>query len=448
MTLKKSRYGLMLLGACCLMSFPVFSSGINDMFNKLGVAANMTDPGGFQDQAAGYYTGGGLIVRQKSRGITPLAISPPKVGGSCGELDLYGGGFSYFKAQEMVELVRRFGKGVPVYALQLALKSMVPQVEGLLNNLSSKLQGINKLLLDECMMKQALLEGLAPKQSAFHEKVCEDVNLRGGNADDFFGTRRRCEKPSTRETSINKAREKNKDLLVGEYNLVWHVLKKMPLYANNHELAEFIMSVVGTIISKKEGDEYSFKLISPKADSKEFLETYLHGGKSIDHLSCSQTDKDKCLSPLVKNIKIEEATSMKVKTVTRINRLRDKYINFETLTDEEQSFLSDSVAVPLYKYIQVSAAAGTPFIMNEVGEFIGLSVLLRQFELISEEILTALEVLEGIQLDKTLVETFKKRLQLARERLHLMLGASNHQSIYRLTKMIRAHEQVIIFNSL
>jgi len=54
--------GLRIFVALLLVSsphLPVQASVLQKMFESLGGDVNLTTPGGFQDQAAGYYTGGG-----------------------------------------------------------------------------------------------------------------------------------------------------------------------------------------------------------------------------------------------------------------------------------------------------------------------------------------------------------------------------------------------------
>lgn len=267
-----------------LVPSTLFSSGLEEMFKKLGASSNYTGAGAFKDQSAGHYTAGGLVVRQKNKAISPINIRLPNFEMNCGDFDLRFGGFSFIQAQEMIEMLRRVGTGVPTYAFQLALKTMAPQIEGTLGNIRTFLQRINNIMLSDCRMKQTILEGIAPNQSTLHEKVCQDMQ-RGGHAEDYTGARKRCLKHSKQEEALKKAKEKYKDLLVGEYNVVWHVIKKMPQYANNKDLAQFIMTVVGTIISKKEGEYYKVTPIPPKGDEKDFLLVYLKGGET-EHLEC------------------------------------------------------------------------------------------------------------------------------------------------------------------
>ena len=50
-------------------SFELNASGLqgslNDFFKNLGSQANMSRPGAYEDQAAGYYTGGGVYLRNE-----------------------------------------------------------------------------------------------------------------------------------------------------------------------------------------------------------------------------------------------------------------------------------------------------------------------------------------------------------------------------------------------
>lgn len=135
---------------------------------------------------------------------------------------------------------------------------------------------------------------------------------------------------------------------------------------------------------------------------------------------------------------------MSVRVLRKVGKLRDKYISGEKYTPEEISFLGDAVATPLYRYIQVSVASGQEFLMIGVAEFIALSVLLHQFETIANEILLAVSVLEGVQMDTTVIKEFKDNLQLAKTRIQTMHALANNQVIWRLRQQIMAVEREIV----
>jgi conjugative transfer pilus assembly protein TraH len=268
---------------------------------------------------------------------------------------------------------------------------------------------------------------------------------RSGN-EDWFGARKHCEKSNAIQSEVQNAQVKHKDLLMGEYNLVWHVIKKMPEYANNNELAYFVMTVTGTLISSKDGESFRVRVIEPKADQKDFIVAYLKGG-TTSQLTCNENEK--CLAPRLTTVTIQDdrenfKTTMKAKVIHKIAELRSKYIDKGIVTNDDISFLNDSVNLPVYRYIQVSVAAGTSFMMQDAAEYIAANIILTQFDRVMSEIIEAIDALQKIQLEDTTIDQFKKNLQHARARVQALLMSANAGSIEMLTNTIQGIEQFII----
>ncbi len=425
-----------------LMAGPASATTLDKFFKSLGGHVNHSTPGAFQDQAAGYYTGGGYVMRQGNTTINPINISLPRFGVGCNSLDLYFGSMSFLKGKELVQMARQIATGVPTYGFQLFLKTKAPQIENLLAQLRKYVQDMNSMMLNSCQASQQIVGGLWPKGTAASEHICMGLN----DKDDWFGARKHCSNGDKLTTQVSNAQNKYKDLLMGEYNLVWHVLKKMKDYKDNPELAYFIMSVTGTLISKKDGDRFRLRTIEPRADQKDFIAAYLKGG-STSQLVCNENDK--CLSPVIRQITIEDHASasqptMKAKVLEKIRMLREKYISKSTISDEEIGFLNDSVNLPVYKYIQVSVAAGTHFIMQDAAEYIAASVLLNQFDRVMSEIIEAIDALQKIQLEDTAIAQFKQNLQQARGRVQSLLIGANNGSLHTFNQTIEAIERSII----
>jgi len=424
---------------------PVNASGALDrFFESLGASVNNTSAGSFSDQASGYYTGGGYAMRQNNTLVQPLNLSLPKLGVGCNSLDMYWGSFSFMRGEQLSQLLREIGTGVPTFALQLALKTQAPQIENLLAQLRKKLQDMNNMMLTSCQASQQIVGGLLPKGTAASEQLCMEMK-RSGN-EDWFGSRKHCEKPDRVQSGVEGAQQKHKDLLHGEYNLVWHVMKKMPAYSNNKELASFIMTATGTLISRKDGDGFRLHIIEPKADQKEFIVAYLKGG-TTSHLTCDE--EERCLGPQFTQVTILDDPqnpngSMKSKVHNKITNMRVQYMTNGEFSPEEVGFLDDAVHLPVYRYIQVSAAAGTPFLMQDAVEFIAANIILTQFDRVMSEIIEAIDALQKIQLEDSAIGQFKKNLQDSRSRVQaLLIGASNG-SIHMLNQTMQAIEQTIV----
>jgi conjugative transfer pilus assembly protein TraH len=424
-----------------LMISPASANPLDKFFKSLGGQVNHSTPGAYQDQAAGYYTGGGYVMRQGNTSINPINISLPRLGVGCNNLDLYFGAFSFLKSNELTRLAREIATAAPTYGFQLFLKTKAPQIENLLAQLRKYVQDMNGMMMNSCQVSQQIVGGLWPKGTAASEQICMDQ--KGSSNNDWFGARKHCEDSNKVNTQVIDAQNKHKDLLMGEYNLVWHVLKKMDDYKgrDKEDLAYFIMSITGTLISKQEGDRFRLRVIEPRADQKEFIAAYLKGGVT-SQLACNETDK--CLMPSVQKITISENNAMKSKVIKKISDLRTKYISKGSITAEELTFLNDSVNLPVYRYIQVSVAAGTPFMMQDTAEYIAASVLLTQFDRVMSEVIEAIDALQKIQLEDTAIAQFKQNLQEARSRVQSLLIGANTGSIQNFNQTIQAIEQAII----
>ncbi len=430
-----------LLLSCLSVSSYVHAGGLEHMFDKLGAVSNHTDPGSFRDQAVGHYTLGGMAVRQKNQAVQPFNVRLPSgaMEGSCGNMDLRFGGISFINAKEYLEMLKRVAQGGYTYAFQLALKSMAPQLEGLMAGLRHELQMINNMTLEDCRARQAMFDAILPEQGVVRETLCKEIAYQGGQGTDFYGAMSQCRRDD--EQHAHRSNDQYMDVLSGEYNLVWKVLKRMPKYANNLEVAQFIMSVVGTVISKKEGNNYKIYQISPQADKVEFAQAYLDGGET-SQLVCNDTDQ--CLSPHVTKITVSQQQAMTQRVVKVVMSLQGKYLEGKALTEEEESILGDAYSVPIFKYIQVSAAAHSNVVlMRDAARFIAISLILTQFDSIAAEIMLAVEALEGIQLDTKVIKEFKENLQHARTRIQNMMSKEDYDGIWRLNQHIRSLENII-----
>lgn len=202
------------------------------------------------------------------------------------------------------------------------------------------------------------------------------------------------------------------------------------------------MSVVGTVVSREEGDKFRLHYIEGKGDTKEFLDAFLKGGQTVQ-LSCGGDNK--CLSPVWTSLVIPVDGTMKHKVSSKISSIAMKYLSGNApFSPQERDFLNDTVNLPVYKYIQVSAAARTPFIMGEAMDYIAISILLNQFDKAHSDILEGIEKLATVQMDTAVIETFKKKIQMTRMRLQGLMGLASTDAIWKLNQLIQSVEKTIL----
>jgi conjugative transfer pilus assembly protein TraH len=110
---------------CVLICENVFGgigANLETFFNKLGTTSNSTSPGVHQDQSAGYYSGGGLSLRNRTKNAQMATLQLPSFKAGCGGIDMFLGGFSHISSQQLVQTLKSIGTSAATYAFKLAIK--------------------------------------------------------------------------------------------------------------------------------------------------------------------------------------------------------------------------------------------------------------------------------------------------------------------------------------
>ena len=425
---------------CLLMTLSSMASGntLEKFFESLGAEANASESAAFHDQAAGYYTGGGLMVRQKNTSYQPLNISPPSFSAGCSGIDAYFGSISFMKKNELVNMIRQMGTHVGTYAFQLAMKTMAPQVENLLSQLRKLALDINSLMIGDCRQVQQIFAAALPKGTAFQEHACIDVRKQSGH-EDWFGAKEKCSEPGNMVQGAKDAQIKSPDLLVAEFNLTWHILKKLKDQGSLLEAdMEFWLTMVGTIVRKDLGrGDFETIFYSGKAADELTWQHLLKGGR-INGLVCG--DREKCLDVQSQVIPIEEGLGEKIGK--QIRTLQRKYLaNREDLSPEDLTFLNNVAELPLWKYIQVLSARGSSARFEAIHDYIALRILLSQLDSIISEVDAHMHVLQGKQMEAEKIKEYRDHLHNLKTQLHQRQGPMTQQTMFQLNQMIEADEK-------
>src|SRR3990167_497649 len=109
---------------------------LTQFFNKLGATSNISRPGAYQDQTAGYYTGGNLFARMPVHTSQLMTIQLPDYRAGCGGIDMFTGAFSHLSSAQLTEALKTIGSNMGSYALLLAIETMSPQVKNILTELN------------------------------------------------------------------------------------------------------------------------------------------------------------------------------------------------------------------------------------------------------------------------------------------------------------------------
>ena len=372
------------------------------------VNTNITNPGSYQTQAAGYYSGGGMAIRTAGNYTQPFAVTAPQLNTGCGRLDAHFGSFSVMSGSELVTVANNIGSSAAVYGFHLALKTYAPQIENTLTDLRNLAMELNQFGINHCKLVQSGFAAALPKRSAMREKVCEE--MRGSSGHDYFAARKRCKTLSEENAAVNLAQNKDQDLMVDNYNIFAKAAAKAGI---PYEMYNSLMSLVGTVIVKNGTPSFYEPLAS---DFKSFM-TYLRGGDSGAMYQC---DNQTCLNiTFKKNIKISKEESYQGRASKKLGDLKIKLEKNTPFDDSEIQFLSSmGDAFPVYDYITLEAISNITIIDNS-SEIVARYILLQHLRQVISEVKRSVSMLEAKQVLVEDISKYQKSLN------RLQIFASN-----------------------
>ena len=400
---------------------------LSDVFS--GMMTNATKPGSFQDAQAGYYSGGGFTMRTKRSSFQPFGLTPPSLKMGCSGIDMYMGSFSMIGGPQLVQMAKNLGTQAASYAFQLALKTFAPQIENLLSKLRDLAMELNEFGVEDCQAVQSMFASVLPKDSAMYETVCKDLE-GGSGGKDYFKARENCNSREKAVKASQKAQEKDPDLLVGDYNLVFKAARKAGVPESD---AKEMLSMTGTIVMK-EGQRQIYESLVKDNDT---WTAHLVGGKSASRYECE--DKE-CLK--IKELTSQEITqenSYQGKALKRLEELRQKMISMKAFDAGDIAFFESLEGTfPLYDYISFEAISGEHLI-DRSSELVATYMLLHYMGKTIKEVRSALQTLEAKQVNDQHIKDFL----LSLENLERTL-ATKHQDLmsksYNMEKRLHSLE--------
>ena len=87
-------------------TYATASSDLNHFFNNLGYAANVTGASSYESQAAGFASLGSVYARNQVRSIQIAHVDVPGFRSGCGGIDIFAGGASFIKADQIVKFMQ------------------------------------------------------------------------------------------------------------------------------------------------------------------------------------------------------------------------------------------------------------------------------------------------------------------------------------------------------
>lgn len=328
------------------------SSDLGSFFTSLGYDNNVTPGTAYQGQAAGYYSGGSVLLRDRVKNLQLIYIDPPTLRNGCGGIDLFGGGFSFVNAQAITEFFQKIMSNAGGYMFNLALETAVPEIAHAMQYIQKIAQEINANNFNSCEMAETLVGGMWPRVKATQQHICKDLGNSRNLFSDWAEARQKCSDDTKYNETMKKTEEAGnkhyKQSSLINKNLIWEALNTSGYFNSDQVLKEFFMSLSGTIVYGDE--EGKVRIYNPLAKDRKVLKAMLEGGEA-EIYKCESNEYVKCLKISPNKTAIKKENSLYEKVKKTINEIVTAVSNDNGPLDPKLKEFLETVKFPLLKFI-------------------------------------------------------------------------------------------------
>jgi len=372
-------------------------SDLNRFVDELGGSASLTSPTAFEGQGYRYLNGGQVFVRVPSNQVNLYSYRAPNYNAGCGGIDMFGGGFAFLDADELVQVLKDVGSNAVSYAFMLALRTISSQISNTLGENFDWLLKNQGMSFNTCERAQwAVNSMLAGEVLGNQTSVC--ISQRTTSlGESYTEARRACTAAGgAQEASINN--DEARDAAFIEGNLVWMFMAKSELFASDTEMRELVMSVTGTVVKSKRnsggalapGDEDARADVkwypSLLSSSDDLLDGILRGSTSMAVYECD-TDAGTyaCQDVREVTVTLPADASLIALVGERMGGLFDA-IQTKGEPTVEQIELVQKTSLPVHRILAVAAGLRGDSGLDLVGKYteaVAVDVLFTYIERIS-----------------------------------------------------------------
>ncbi|HHF7375960.1 MULTISPECIES: conjugal transfer protein TraH [Legionellaceae] len=423
------------------------STDLDNFFNGIGYASNVTSPAAFESQAAGFFGGGSLYARNQVRQYQLVQLDLPSYRAGCGGIDLFTGSMSFLSEQKLVDLGKSVMTNAGAYAVDVMLASTVPELKQVRDYLQQLEQMANQASINSCQLSQNMVGGVWPKTAESQQKICKDQAAMGkeGLFSDYVKARMVCSGTGF-DSVMSKASsdpERKKQVVLNK-NLVWSILQSKSFLSADRELSEMVMSLTGTLIIDGQGKVTNVPSLVGNAGLINAL-IGTAGTHQAKIWRCKDAEStNACLQVSLQDISIPETATLTYKVRDIIRTINTKLLNDEKPGNRELNFLS-MTSLPVMKFLSVLNSmryAGTTVDIEEYSMLIAQDLLTNYLT----ELLTEVsQATAGSELNADLVKEIQKRINRATtvvSSLDPKVGHKLQQKLALVERMAQIEKQV------
>ena len=347
---------------------------LNGFFGSLGYSGNVSQAQAWQGQAAGYFSGGSVYLRNPVKNVQLISMQLPSLNAGCGGIDSYLGAFSMISGEEIQRFAKQIMSNALGYAFDLALQTMVPELKQAKDFLQKLASDVNSMNMSSCQAAQGIIGGLWPVTQVSQQKICQDIAGENHLFADWAASRQGCTVGKQGDNVTSKASDAEKDQVLKNKNLIWDSLSKNGLLGGDRALKELVMSTVGSIIFNKDGD---VTILTPLVDNRDLIKVLMRGGTAKVY-GCDEASL--CLGPVVANLSISESHALVTLVKNLMLSMQNKLVDDRPLTDQEKGFVN-TTSVPVLKYLTNAQSMGmSATYLLQVSDFIAQDLMIQYLQ--------------------------------------------------------------------
>lgn len=445
----KKVFRAFLLSSAMLMTtgngYADVATDLQNFWENSGGGVNVNKPNFYQGQRAGFATLGSVSIKTRTRNTNLANLQLPSIRAGCGGIDIFGGSFSFISREELIKLMEAIMQNASGFAFELALQSMSPAVQETVAKLRDLVQEVNAMNINSCETGQLIASSLWPKMSNATQHICKTIgSYQGFFADQVIG-RHECSKGGKQTQTLNNANAETKSQVPVDINYAWEAIKKNSFLSSDRALAEFFMSLTGTIVVKAGANDSEgpiFNRHAPKAMNGEMIDALVEGGSATIY-GCGANAGNKCLEVQTTTVNIPANRSLLNYTADTIYDMYDAIRNNSGSAMPAHAIeLQNMTSVPIIDLLQTGMAYQYIFVQSEIdamAEVVAVDLAMIYTDKAMQEIAAAASridtfgetVGEYSALIRETQAAFGDRRQIAYERFHQALSTMERLAIAR-----------------
>lgn len=435
-----------------ILSMPalIFSSGLDNKiahyFNTYNIVSNSSSPEYINSQLGVHFLGGGGTVRMGVYDVNPIHTSLPNISAGCGGIDYTLGGINIASKDEMKKALKSIASNGVGYAFLLGIETVSPVIASTMKQIQTWANQFNAMNINSCELASGFVQGMWPKNQRASSYICEHASTSDSLFKDLIEAKHGCrDDRSKQQKVIEKIHAKNKDILVGNYNVAWKALEHSSL---DEETKNLFMNITGTIVVHEMPDNPSeAKKVSVYPPLHQKAMDLIRFGGSLDKAYKIADNKiDVEIGPIV--VKAENAWKERIYRILR--SLQDK-IQLEqkntnvSLSEEERSIIN-TTHFPIGSLLSLMSqynGKASAISLDRYSDLIAYEKVIKFTEEIVRDAIAKAESLRSVQVSGYELDEYIQQVQGVLKALHnlnienIQHISAEHQIIDYLIKIDR-----------